>query len=239
MAINNDSNFVYILNNNSGPAVTSLITDLNQRAKNLEEKYIQTITKTQDSIYNHQYDDQRLEDIFKETQKKRNQMEYNQLIDKNKQQNDTINNLASSINDINQIQKKLLNENLTVNNVKSFNGQNLVVTPVNDKYLININNNCLHVNSDNIYSLKPCNKQSDGQLFKINTITDEISFYNQYGSNPSEQDLKDFPFSVIKSNINNYCLTDNNGTGISINECSSLSGQKWRGMRRNNVSCIV
>jgi hypothetical protein len=238
MSLNADSNFIYISNDNSGPAIANLVTDLNKKSKNLETKYVETVRKIQDSINDYQYDDQRLENIYIEKKNNRSQMEYNQLLEKNKQQNNMINNLASSLNEIKKIQKTLLTNNtLPINNVKSFQGQNLVVTPVNDNYLININNNCLNVDSNNIYSLKPCNNQSPQQLFKINTIVDEISFYNHYGSNPTFQDLRDFPFSVIKSNINNYCLTDNNGTGISINKCDNLEHQKWKGMKYNNVSC--
>jgi hypothetical protein len=240
MALNSDSNFVYILNDRSAPAITNLITDLNKRSKDLEVKYVDTIKRIQDSTYDYQYDDQKLENIYREKKQNRSQMEYNQLLEKNKQQNDMINNLASSLNDIAELQKKLLNTTTsTINNVRSFKGQNLAVTPVdnNNNYLININNNCLNVDSNNIYSLKPCNTQSSQQLFKINTITDEISFYNHYGSHPTQQDLQDFPFSVIKSNVNNYCLTDNNVTGISVDNCTNLEGQKWRGMKRDNVSC--
>lgn len=239
MALNSDSNFVYVLNNNSAPAIVNVISDLNKKSKNLEAKYTETITKMQDSIYNHQLDDQRLDNLYKEHQKNKNQNEYTQLVENNRQQNDMINNLASSLNTINQLQKKILdNTPTTINNIRSFKGQNLVVTPVNDNYLININNNCLNVDSNNRYSLKQCNDQSPQQLFKINTISDETSFYRNYGSNPTEQDLADFPFSVIKSNINNYCLSDNNGTGVSMNQCTNMEGQKWRGMKRDNISCI-
>ncbi len=241
MDLNSNSNFVYIPNDDSSPAVTKLLTDLNTRSINLQDKYVATIKKLQDSINDYQYDDQRLENIYRDHQTKKSQDEYTQLINKNRQQNDLINNLASSLNEINKIQKKLLNANTTstVNNIRSFKGQNLVVTPVNNNnYLINVNNNCLNVDSNNIYSLKPCNNQSPQQLFKINTINDEVSFYNLYGSHPTEQDLKEFPFSVVKSNINNYCLTDNNGTGISMDKCTNLEGQKWRGMKRDNISCI-
>jgi hypothetical protein len=240
MSLSSDSNFVYILNDKSAPAISNLITDLNKRSKDLETKYVKTIQQMQNSIYDHQFDDQRLENIYKEKQTNRSQMEYNQLLEKNRQQNDTINNLANSLNDIKKMQTTLLNNTIfTINNVRSFKGQNLVVTPVNNNndYLININNNCLNVDSNNIYSLKQCDNQSPQQLFKINTITDEISFYKHYGSHPTMQDLQDFPFSLIKSNINNYCLTDNNGTGISMDRCTNLEEQKWRGMKRDNVSC--
>jgi hypothetical protein len=241
MDINSDSNFIYILNNNAEPAITNLITDLNKRSIDLQDKYVTTIKKMQNSINEYQYDDQRLENIYNNLKINKSQAEYAQLIQKNQQQNDMINNLANSINEIDTIQKKIIsNTTPIINNVRSFKGQNLVVTPVknNNNYLININNNCLNVDSDTKYSLKPCNDKSPQQLFKINTINDEISFYNHYGVHPNEQDLTEFPFSVIKSNINNYCLTDNNGTGISIDKCTNMEGQKWRGMKRDDISCI-
>lgn len=240
MSLNSDSNFVYILNDNSAPAISNLITDLNKKAKDLEFKYVDTIKRLQDNIYYNQFDDKKLENIYKEQQQNKNQKEYNQLVENNNRQNTMINNLASSLNKIKKIQTTLVNNNSsTINKIRSFKGQNLVITPVNNtsNYLININHSCLNVESDTKYSLKPCDDKSPQQLFKINTINDEASFYSQYGSNPTEQDLADFPFSVIKSNINNYCLTDNNGTGISMNGCTNMEGQKWRGMKRDNVYC--
>jgi hypothetical protein len=239
MSQNFDSNFVYVVNNDSAPAIGNMIRDLNTKSNDLEVKYIETIKRMQDSIQNYQLDDQRLDNIYNEHKKIKNENEYAQLVENNRKQNDMINNLASSLSTINQIQNKIFdNTPNTINNIRSFKGQNLVVTPVKDNYLININNNCLNVDSDNKYSLKPCNDQSPQQLFKINTISDETSFYKHYGSNPTEQDLTEFPFSVIKSNINNYCLSDNNGTGVSMNQCTNMEGQKWRGMKRDNVSCI-
>ena len=82
MSLNSDSNanFVYILNNNSAPAISNLITDLNKKSKDLESKYVDTIKKIQDNIYYHQFDDQRLENIYKEHQQNKNQKEYNQLV---------------------------------------------------------------------------------------------------------------------------------------------------------------
>ncbi len=236
MSINPNSDFVYVVNDSTTPQLTTLISDLNSLATNLNNKYIATIDKIQNDIYTHQSDDKTLKQLYNNTKQNRTQREYNQLLEKNKQQNDMINDLAGSISKINITQQEILDKK-PFNNVRSFHGQNLVLTPVNDSYLINVNNNCLNVDQNNTFSLKPCNNKSSQQLFKINNIYDEASYFAQYGSHPTPDDIKNFPYSVVKSNINNYCLIDNNGTGISVGECANMEGQKWRGMRQNDISC--
>lgn len=236
MSLNPNSDFIYVVNDNTTNALTSLISDLNNKATSLNNKYIDTIKKIQDDIYTHQFDDMTLKKIYNDTKKNKTDKEYRQLLEKNKQQNDIINDLASSISKINTVQQEILDKQ-PYNNIRSFHGQNLVLTPVNDSYLININNNCLNVDKNNMYSLKPCDNKSSQQLFKINNIHDEVSYFSQYGSYPTTEDIKNFPYSVVKSNINNYCLIDNNGTGVSVGKCANMEDQKWRGMRQNNISC--
>ena len=47
--INSDSNFIYIANNNSGPAIANLVTDLNKKSKkksNQGQPYMRSFQST-------------------------------------------------------------------------------------------------------------------------------------------------------------------------------------------------
>ena len=104
--------------------------------------------------------------------------------------------------------------------------------------MINVNQSCLFNDKDNNFSLKTCDNNSLGQRFKLTAIYDEDSYYNEFKQLPTQEITKQFPFNIVKSNISKGCLTDNNATGISINECKSLEGQKWIGLKNTPQKCF-
>ena len=72
-------------------------------------------------------------------------------------QNNQINSLLGQINELQAIERKLYGDDMKYSSVKSFKGKTLTLTPVNKDYLINVNNNCLHIGNNDQLKLKICN----------------------------------------------------------------------------------
>ena len=127
--------------------------------------------------------------------------------------------------------------------IQSSLGQHLSVNPIKFRnkysYMINVNQSCLFNDKDNNFSLKTCDNNSIGQKFDLIPIYDESSYYLEFKNEPTPETKKQFPFNIVKSHSSKGCLTDNNGTGISINECSSLEGQKWIGLKKTPQKCFI
>ena len=65
--------------------------------------------------------------------------------------------------------------------VKSFKGKTLTLTPVNKDYLINVNNNCLHIGNNDQLKLKICNHiLNDTKHIKILSINTNAQDNNIY-----------------------------------------------------------
>ncbi len=110
------------------------------------------------------------------------------------------------------------------------NSQPFNLTPLsNNKYLVNVNEQCLENNSINKTSLKPCNLQNPNQYFSINFINNDTDYRKYtlgdiYDINPNEK--KKYPFTMIQSASGN-CLTNEDGY-VSIEPCNKMINQRWK-----------
>lgn len=240
-----DKDYVFIPGGENQEAVSNLITNLREKSNKLKNNYTDKIKNIQDTIYDHQFDDNKLEVIFNKQKELENQENIKFYQDYQKKQNDKITQLSLQSA---ELQKNLYTPDFfskqTYGTIQSSFGQHLSLTQVkdvnglNDSYMINVNQSCLFNDKDNNFSLKTCDNNSLGQRFKLTAIYDEDSYYNEFKQLPTQEITKQFPFNIVKSNISKGCLTDNNATGISINECKSLEGQKWIGLKNTPQKCF-
>ncbi len=238
--IDQDSRFVYVPPGDGTLAISSMVEDLNNRALKLDKTYVDSVRMIQNTIYDHNNDDlilkQMLDDARNE-QKKQDEIFFRNY---QEEQNKSIKTLMSDALDIHNIKNNLEQTPPTLNKIKSFYNQNLAVTPVknSDTYLINVNYNCLSMDpTNNNFSLKKCDPNSTNQLFRINNINDEITYFQMYGTTPNVDTLSQFPYNVVKSTVANYCLNDTKN-GISLTPCKSLDGQKWVGFKNAKNKCL-
>ena len=109
------------------------------------------------------------------------------------------------------------------------NSQPLNLTPLsNNKYLININGQCLENNSLNKTSIKPCNIQDPNQYFNLNFVSNEND-YRKYTLgdiyNIDPQENYKYPFVMMQSESGN-CLS-NNDSHVSVQPCDKTITQRW------------
>lgn len=237
-----DKDYVFIPDGENQYAVSNLTTSLRDKSNKLKNSYIDKIKNIQDTIYDHQFDDNKLQVIFNKQKDLENQENIKFYQDYQKKQNDKIIQLSLQSA---ELQKNLYTPDFfakqTYGTIQSSFGQHLSLTQVNganDSYMINVNQSCLFNDKDNNFLLKKCDNNSLGQRFKLTAIYDEASYYNEFKQPPTQEIRKQFPFNIVKSNVSKGCLTDNNGTGISINECKSLEGQKWIGLKNTPQKCF-
>lgn len=140
---------------------------------------------------------------------------------------------------------KFINDPIKYNSIRSHqNGLklNLSQSPNdNDTYIIKVNDGCLQIDSDGSYSVKPCSLSNQYQQFKIENIYDKET-YNAYidlgidAVKPTDN-IK-YPFSILKSSINDRCLQNNNGA-LSVEPCVVRRGQRWETMDRENTCPLI
>ena len=235
-----EKDYVYIPGGENQEAVSNLITNLNIKTLQLENDYKNKINNIQDTIYSHQKDDIKLENIFQNQKNLENQESMKFYKEYQKKQNNEIKRLT---NQSDELQKNFINNTQDIpdtqnyNSIKSSFGQHLSLTPIKNSYMINVNQNCLFVNKNNEYSLKKCNNNSIGQRFQLTTIHDDLSYFKEFNQEPTQETKNQYPFNIVKSNISKECLTDNKD-GISVNQCKSLEGQKWFGLRNTKQKCF-
>ena len=236
-----NKDYIFIPTGENQDAVSNLMINLRDNKIKLENNYIDKIKNIQNNIYTHQTDDNKLQVIFNQQKDLENQENLKFYQDYQKKQNDKINNLLAKSN---ELQNNIYNPDFftkqTYGIIQSSLGQHLSLTPINinDSYMINVNQSCIFNDKDNNFSLKTCDNNSLGQRFKLTYIYDEDSYYKEFNQLPTQEIIKQFPFNIVKSNVSNGCLTDNNNTGISINECKSLEGQKWFGLKNTPQKCF-
>lgn len=239
-----DKDYVFIPGGENQPAVSNLITNLRDKTITLQNNYKGKIKDIQDTIYNHQNDDNKLQIMFDQQKKLEN--EENLKFYQNyqmKQNNDIAQLLIAS----RELQEKIYTPDFfseqSYGTIQSVLGQHLSVNPIKFRnkysYMINVNQSCLFNDKDNNFSLKKCETNSIGQRYDLIPIYDVASYYKEFKTNPTQETIKQFPFNIVKSHASRGCLTDNNGTGISINECKSLDGQKWIGLKNTSQTCFT
>ncbi len=219
--------------------ILEMINDLDRRRANITTKYEDKVKSIQDTYYNHQNDDFKLAQLL--DNEVQNQIQQDSLYFKAYQdnQNIKINKILTTVSDLQAMERKLYDGNMKYSSVQSFKGQTLALTPSGKDYMINVNNNCLHVDDKNNFSLKICNPNSFGQKFKIVPVYDVKTFNDIFKIMPTQEIMDQFPFNVVVSKTNNLCLMDNDGQGVSINNCTALDGQKWIGFRNQSEKCSI
>jgi hypothetical protein len=219
-------------NGNSQSNIAEMVYDLDKRRSNITKKYNDKLLFLQNEYYNHQNDDTKLKQFLDNeiaNQIQTDSIYFNQYQTK---QNNKINSLLSQVNELQTIERKLYGDDMKYASIKSFKGKTLTLTSVNKDYLINVNNNCLHLGDNDQLKLKICNPNSVGQKFNIVTVYDINTFFSIFNIMPKQEEIDQFPFNVVVSKANNkLCLMDNNEQGVSVNKCSSLDGQKWIGLK--------
>ena len=235
-----EKDYVYIPGGENQEAVSNLISNLNKKTLQLENDYKNKINNIQDTIYSHQKDDVKLENMFLNQKKIENQESMKFYQEYQKKQNNEIKRLN---NQHDELQKKIINQTKDLSDLQNYNlikssfGQHLSLTPIKNSYMININQNCLFVDKNNKFSLKKCNTNSIGQRFQLTTIHDDLSYFKEFNQQPTQEIKNQYPFNIVKSNISKECLTDNKD-GVSVNECKSLEGQKWFGLKNKPQNCF-
>jgi len=246
-----NQDYVFIPGGENQEAVSNLITNLREKTIKLQNNYRDKIKDIQNTIYTHKDDDNKLQTMFDRQKDLENQENLKFYQNYQRNQNAKIEELSRQSN---ELQRNLYTPDFfteqTYGTIQSSYGQHLSLTQVpdtkliNDKnsYMINVNQSCLFYdkNKDN-FSLKKCDSNSYGQKFQLTPIYDELSYLKNFRQNPTPETIKQFPFNIVKPNISNgtRCLTDNNDTGISINECNSLEGQKWFGLKNIPQKCFL
>jgi hypothetical protein len=109
------------------------------------------------------------------------------------------------------------------------NSQPLNLTPLsNNKYLINVNGQCVENNSINQTSIKPCDLQNPNQYFDMNFVNNNNDYQKYtlgdiHGINLSEN--YKYPFVMVKSDSGN-CLS-NKDSYLSVQPCDKTVVQRW------------
>ncbi len=109
---------------------------------------------------------------------------------------------------------------------------NLLKASNTGAYMININNGCLSVGT-NDYNVYQCNDKNSKQYFNMQHIVDSDSYLTNINNktindtnNDPELQKPNYPFVLMKSLNNENCLTNNNGN-ITVQPCSSYVAQRW------------
>ena len=259
-----DKDYVFIPGGENQQAVSNLITNLREKTITLQNTYRDKIKNIQDTIYNHQNDDNKLQTMFDKQKDLENQENIKFYRDYQEKQNAKIEELSRQSN---ELQKNLYTPDFfaeqTYGTIKSVLGQHLSLIKVPDtklirnknSYMININQSCLFYDTDlfydpkkgkdknkEIFSLRKCDSNSYNQNFQLTPIYDIESYYLNFRKYPTPETIKQFPFNLVKPNISSgtKCITDNNGTGISLDDCDkSLEGQKWIGLKNTPQKCFT
>ena len=164
----------------------------------------------------------------------------------NNDANKYLTKLENTVTDIENIinnKKKNNLNNIKYNNIKSLNNgmeMNLFSSPntifqdtntgnITNAYLVNVNNGCLSVGS-NDYDVYKCNDKNPKQLFKMKHIMNETEYEKNIDKalpfdNVDKKNIN-YPFAMIKSTNTEECLTNNYGT-LTIQPCYSFVSQRW------------
>ena len=212
--------------------VFDLVTSLNTNKTNLTNKYNDKLKNIQNEFYTYRLDDEKLErDLLNEEKEqiKRDNDSYQKILLENTKK---MQNVVSLITDLKSNQKDLMDNNRSYSRIQSLNGQHLAVNniPNTSDYMIHVNNKCMSIDHTNTYSLQQCNSNNLSQKFTLEPVNDNSSYLAQFNIRAPSTEITSYPYNLVKSKLTGLCLEESNGN-LSINKCSSLTGQKWRGMK--------
>ncbi len=212
--------------------IEQLVKDLEVSKKNIKKVYNDKLYEVQEIIYEHSNDDELLKKDLDKELKKHIQNETDLFKKHQSSQDNSMQMINDKINNLLLTQRELLSRGYRYGVINSLDGnQKISVTSISgtNDYLIHANNKCLHTNKQNQYSLQPCQENSVGQRFQIESIYDDQSYYASFNKNPTAADQEAYPYNVVRSKVTNNCLEQDKGN-IYLNKCESLKGQKWAGI---------
>jgi hypothetical protein len=218
--------------------IINLINSINGNKNKLESDYDRKLTSIQNEFYNHRLDDTKLK-VMLENEIKNKEAQYGVYYQNARLENiKKMQNINSLITDLRTQQSNLANNNTSYTTIQSLKGQNLAVSnvPNTKDYMIHVNNKCVSVNSRQNYSLEMCNNNRMSQRFTIESINDNASYLSQFNTRAPPTEIISYPYNLVKSKLTGLCLEENNGE-LTLNNCSSLAGQKWKGMSSNTKIC--
>jgi hypothetical protein len=164
----------------------------------------------------------------------------------NKLTSEQITSLENNVKDLENIINNNKNKNrdrIKYNNIKSLNNgmeMNVISTPntifqdqttgkITNAYLVNVNNGCLSVGS-NDYDVYKCNDKNPKQFFNMKHIINETDYENNidksYPFDKVDKTGIHYPFTMLKSSNTDECLTNNHGS-LTVQPCYSLISQRW------------
>ena len=162
-----------------------------------------------------------------------------------------IKNVSSSLDELEKkvYQKKInkfnsrIKPNLVVKSLENGMKITLEKDTNSNKFRVYANNKCLNVDDIGDYNLQKCDINNQNQLFDVvNVFNPETYLEKVIEPNMTLQNTEEnintlrYPFSVIKSTVNNNCL-QNNSNQISVRPCEAKLSQRWNLLEQTN-NCI-
>lgn len=155
--------------------------------------------------------------------------------------NNKINEIETKIADLESLstlyKPELVKEPSTIKSVQ--NGMNMGLSETKlGNYNIHLNNGCLRVDASGNYNVAICNPNDPTQEFESKYIINDVSYDNNLMKGMDTIKPSDnirYPFSLIKSSNNGFCLQNNHGK-ISLEPCQVRKSQRWRHVANVN-SC--
>ena len=244
---NNNNNkmvtkIIYIPHNQNIPDeqdnIISLVQSIDKNRNDLETKYNTNLVNIQDAFYRHRLDDEALKKYLD------NEIKDKTAKDAVYYQNARLNNVKKMqdvnalITDLRTQQSSLINNYSSYTTIKSLKGQHLAVSnvPNTKDYMIHVNNKCVSVSNKKNYSLQECNNNRMSQRFTIESINDNAAYLAQFNTRAPPSEISSYPYNLVKSKLTGLCLEENKGE-LMIGNCSSLEGQKWKGMTSGVKTC--
>lgn len=231
MTTSNSNSYIYIPADVNTDDVQKLVRSVDRNKTNLLNNYDNKLKEIQNEYYLRRGDDKLLENDLNnelERQKDNEQKEYTKILLQN---NKNIQNIVELVNDIKKQKSQMLDNNTNYTSIESLNGQHLSIQNIKNTndYMIYVNNKCLSVNLDKKYSLEMCDNNSPTQRFTLNPVNDNSSYLSQYNMKAQPTEIISYPYNLVKSKLTGLCLQEQNGS-LFMNQCTSLNGQKWKGM---------
>jgi hypothetical protein len=236
------SKIIYIQPNQNIPDeqdnIIGLVQSIDTNKNALEAKYNTKLKIIQDAFYRHRLDDEALKMYLD------NEIKAKAAKDAVYYQNARLNNVKKMqdvnalITDLRTQQSNLITDYSSYNTIKSLEGQHLAVSnvPNTTDYMIHVNNKCVSVSNKKNYSLQECNNNRMSQRFTIESINDNASYLAQFNIRAPPTEIVSYPYNLVKSKLTGLCLEENKGE-LTLNNCISLDGQKWKGMTSGVKTC--
>ena len=218
--------------------IINLVKSIDANKIALGSKYDSKLLSIQNEFYNHRMDDLTLKNMLEREIANKEAQDAVYYQNAKLENIKKMQNINSLITDLRTQQSNLVNNNSNYTTIQSLKGQQLAISnvPNTRDYKIHVNNKCVSVNSRQNYSLEECNNNRMSQRFTLEAINDNASYLTQFDTRAPPTEIISYPYNLVKSKLTGLCLEENNGE-LSLNKCTSLAGQKWKGMNSGVKNC--